>query len=196
MKASGTVSRDSGYLSRGYSIVRGLLGPDVVEYLKTYAGIVRETGRFEADHQVPGSLRRYGAPGFDALLTLCAPTLSIVSGRSLEPTYSFARYYFKGQELVAHRDRAECEHSATIHVASEPNKPWPIWIRADGEEPLEVVLYAGDALLYRGNEVLHWREPLEADWYMQVFLHYVDGDGPNAHLRLDGRAQLGEDAKR
>ena len=190
MRAPGTIARDAGYESRGYAVVRGLIGPELAEFLQSYAAILRESGRMEVDHQVPGSLRRYAAPGFEALLDLCAAPLSTLAGRRLLPTYSFVRYYFRGQELSAHRDRPECEHSVTLHLASSDEGAWPISIRKGAEEPAEVILHPGDAVLYRGNEVLHWREPLQMEWYLQVFLHYVDAGGEFADRHLDGRRHL------
>lgn len=190
MKAPGTVARDVGYDTAGFSILRGLIGVELVEFLAAYGQMLRSSGRMEIDHQVPGSLRRYGAPAFETLLELCGAPFSTVAGRRLLPSYSFARVYFTGQELVAHRDRPECEHSATVHIASSAVAPWPLWIRKDDREPTEVALGPGDAVLYRGDRVLHWRDPLPDEWYLQVFLHYVDAEGPHAGRHLDGRPHL------
>jgi hypothetical protein len=173
-------------------VARGLIGPELASFLAEYGRVLRESGRMELDHQVPGSLRRYGAPGFDALLTRCAPALSALSGVELLPTYSFGRFYLRGQELVAHRDRPECEHSATVHLAGAGDAEWPIWVRDGASDPVSVVLRPGDAMLYRGDRVLHWRDPLEAEWYLQVFLHYVDAAGPYADRELDGRDHLAD----
>ncbi len=190
MRPPGTVARDPSYDSAGYAVVRELIGAQTAELLESYAAVLRASGRMEVDHQVPGSLRRYAAPGFEALLDLCTSPLSTLAGRRLLPTYSFVRYYFRGQELSAHRDRPECEHSVTLHLASSEPGAWPIWIRQGNDEPAEVLLHPGDAVLYRGNDVLHWRDPLEMDWYLQVFLHYVDADGPFTDRHLDGRPHL------
>jgi predicted 2-oxoglutarate/Fe(II)-dependent dioxygenase YbiX len=51
----------------------------------------------------------------------------------------------------------------------------------------------GDAVLYQGMKKLHWREKFEGKWQAQVFLHYVDANGPNAHLKMDKRDNLGND---
>jgi hypothetical protein len=179
------------YELRGFVVLRSLLGPQLLEHLTTYAGLLRDTGSFEVDDQVPGSLRTYGAAGFDALLPSVADTLSQALGRPLVPTYSFARFYTRGQELYPHRDRAECEHSVTVHLAGEGDVAWPIWLRLDDEEPESVDLAPGDAMVYRGDRALHWRDPLDAEWYLQVFLHFVDREGPHADRAYDGRTGLG-----
>jgi hypothetical protein len=39
----------------------------------------------------------------------------------------------------------------------------------------------GDAVIYRGCEMYHWREKyIEGQWQAQVFIHYVDQDGSYA----------------
>jgi hypothetical protein len=49
----------------------------------------------------------------------------------------------------------------------------------------------GDAIIYKGQEKVHWREPYkEGKWQAQVFLHYVDANGPNAEWKYDKRPKL------
>ncbi len=50
----------------------------------------------------------------------------------------------------------------------------------------------GDAVMYRGCDIYHWREPYkEGKWQAQVFLHYVDQNGPHAEWKYDKRESLG-----
>ena len=53
----------------------------------------------------------------------------------------------------------------------------------------------GDAAIYKGCDVDHWREPLKTDWNLQVFLHYVDANGKNAQYALDERHRIGVPGK-
>jgi hypothetical protein len=184
------------YERTGFTLVSGLIGPELVGHLSEYASILRATDRFEVDHQVPGSLRRYGAPAFEAVLKTSTAALSEAAGRRLQPTYSFARIYLRGQELVAHRDRPECEHSATVHLSSSEPYDWPICLRRGTSPPESMVLRPGDAVLYRGDELLHWRDPLAVDWYLQLFLHYVDAEGAHSDRAFDGRSSVGMPRKR
>ena len=55
----------------------------------------------------------------------------------------------------------------------------------------EVVTEIGDAVVYLGQELTHYRKPLEADYQTQCFLHYVDKDGPCAQYALDNRQTFG-----
>ena len=54
-----------------------------------------------------------------------------------------------------------------------------------------VVTNVGDAVIYKGMDVEHWREPFKGDHQAQVFLHYVRVDGKYAHFSGDGRPMYG-----
>ena len=62
---------------------------------------------------------------------------------------------------------------------------WPIYM--DGKS---VDLNPGDACIYLGCELEHWREPFEGDWHLQTFLHYVDQNGPHTAYKYDGEVEL------
>jgi hypothetical protein len=53
-----------------------------------------------------------------------------------------------------------------------------------------VSLNPGDGLIYRGCDCYHWREPFAGDHLAQVFLHYVDQNGPNTEWKYDKRPRL------
>lgn len=179
------------YQRDGYLIVRQLVHPEVVAHLAAYATVQRDARRFTHDTQVPGALRLYGDPAFDTLLLSLRSEFERRTSIELEPTYSFARIYRQGQSLVPHRDRAECEHSATVHIASPGLEKWPIHVKDRADRSVAIDLDPGDSIIYRGAELMHWRGPAPVAWYLQVFLHYVDRRGPFADLRLDGRTTLG-----
>jgi len=121
----------------------------------------------------------------ESLLTLLRDQVAEASGLDLVPTYSYARIYWHGAEMVRHTDRPSCEISATVNISIDP-EPWAIYI---GGYP--VLLYPGDMCVYPGPQVEHWREPYQGREQIQVFLHYVDRNGPNSGLAWDGRPQLG-----
>jgi len=88
-------------------------------------------------------------------------------------------------DLKKHRDRPSCEISVTVMLGSDGTK-WPIYM--DGTE---LNLEPGDAGIYLGCEVEHWREEFTGDWHAQTFLHYVDKNGPNRNHFKDGRLLYG-----
>lgn len=179
------------YEQAGYLVVRELISPALVDHLASYAQVLGGADRYSGGGQVPGSLQLYGDPGFDTVLLDVGQALGEATSLSLSPTYSFARIYRRGQALAAHRDRPACEHSASLHLAASSSLPWPIFVKDASGTTVGVDLEPGDAVMYRGAELIHWREPSPHDWFVQVFLHYVDQNGPHAALRLDGRPTLG-----
>ena len=53
-----------------------------------------------------------------------------------------------------------------------------------------VSLNPGDGLIYRGCDCYHWREPFDGNHLAQVFLHYVDQNGPNTEWKYDKLRRL------
>jgi hypothetical protein len=136
------------------------------------------------DNQVPNAVyKEYANPVIESLLLYCKPKIEHLTGMELAPTYSYFRIYKPGDVLERHTDRPSCEVSATVTLAflsKEPVDPWAIYFKkVDGNE-VRVVLNPGDATIYRGRELEHWREPFEGGescFQVQAFLHYVDKNG-------------------
>jgi len=128
----------------------------------------------------------YADPLTEALLLKQHQKMEEVTGLKLFPTYSFWRMYVQGSTLERHSDRPSCEISATITIDKSDDTDWPIYM--DGTP---IYTNKGDAAIYKGCEVDHWREPLRTDWNLQVFLHYVDANGKNTQYALDERHRIG-----
>ena len=144
-----------------------------------------ERGETVKDDQCPISECIQSTPTFDKLLEDLLPHFENICGKRLYPTYSYARLYKPGEELKKHTDRPSCEISATVTLGFEGN-PWSIYMAGN-----KVDMQVGDAVLYRGMEVEHWREKYtEGQWQAQVFLHYVNADGPYADYKYDKRERL------
>lgn len=134
----------------------------------------------------------YSDPLIEVLLKTCGPEIEQHTGLSLHPSYSFSRVYQEGEALHPHTDRPSCEISVTINVGCTGDSPWPIWMDYKDKDPAKILLSPGDAVIYKGCEVTHWRKPLPpGEINVQFMLHYVIKDGPNALYKLDGRSSLG-----
>ena len=107
------------------------------------------------------------------------------TGLELLPSYSYFRLYTMFSTLKKHTDRPACEVSVSVMAGSSGEK-WPIFM---GGTPVE--LNPGDAVIYLGCEVEHYREEFLGDWHAQFFLHYVDKNDIHKEHELDGRAYLG-----
>jgi predicted 2-oxoglutarate/Fe(II)-dependent dioxygenase YbiX len=193
---------------QGYSHLSGFLDKNSCAELTTGLKKLIEAGKTTKDDQCPLSEAVHGAPIFDALLEQLLPNFEIASGKKLYPTYAYARLYAPGEELEIHTDRPACEISATLTLGFE-GSPWPIYM-GDYAEPnqgrkvvthqgetkwlineSEIKMEVGDAILYKGQDKVHWRNRYtEGKWQAQVFLHYVDANGPHAEWKYDKRPKL------
>ena len=80
--------------------------------------------------------------------------------------------------LKTHKDRSACEISVTASI--KQSKKWPIHMDNNWIEMEE-----GDAVIYLGCEIPHGRNIFKDDHNAQLFLHYVDQNGPFAHHQND-----------
>jgi hypothetical protein len=172
---------------RRYLIARDLIPAATAEALSQYALAVAATAT--SDTQVAGTPSTYGDPVMEDLLERLLPKVEALSGLKLLPAYAYFRVYKRGDTLRRHQDREACEISCSVALSHSMKEPWPLWI----EGPMGTAsagLDPGSGLIYRGIECPHWRDELQGDQTAQVFLHYVDRDGPHAKWRFDGRAAL------
>lgn len=172
-----------------YAVVRGCLAEPQLSLLYKYACKRAAIGTMTHDGQVPDAWSAHGDLFMDGLLLDTLPLAEEVTQAKLFPTYSYFRVYKNGDVLAKHNDRPSCEISLSLCLGYEAETPWPIWIEGP-EGVASIELQPGDALFYRGIECSHWREPLVGERAVQVFLHYVDQNGPYAEWKFDKRPSL------
>ena len=179
-----------------------------------YTWMKVQTGQASTDDpQVRGTPSLYADTFMETLLEMATPRIESIVSLKLYPTYSYFRVYKQGDELPSHIDRPSCEISVTICLGYDMGDlgseyRWPIYVdnrtdyRNDSDTAYQpatpadgkaVLLNRGDCMLYRGCEVRHWRHPFEGLIQSQLFIHYVDQNGPYAKYRFDTRPMLGTD---
>ena len=190
----------------GYMLIRGLWNPTEFQEEPpeirgqiNYHGKVDKFSHDEEEKQVKGSLARYSHPKFKYAHSQIRLKLQKILGEDLYNTYYYDRFYFAGQRLFRHTDRDACEISLTYQISSNSKEPWPICFETPEGEEKYVLLNDGDAVLYKGCERDHWREPLPPNnglikrlmkkpddtYHHQIFFHYVRANGPRAHCAND-----------
>ena len=186
------------FQNNSYVLVKGFYKPEELDTISRY--LENALKRYPENNQGgkendSSQFSWYADPLVEVILKNSVPDVEAATGLQLDPTYSFTRVYQKGDELKPHVDRPACEISVTSHIATV-GKPWPIYMKAPGKEPTVHYLEPGDACIYRGCEVTHWRDKaVDTDFNVQVMLHYVDKNGPNAGYKFDKRASLGLDKR-
>ena len=145
-----------------------------------------------ADGQIPHTYSSYGDIVMETLMLKCQPIMEKTTGLKLQPAYTYARIYKKGDVLKRHKDRFSCEISTTMHLGGDK---WDLYLEPSGQKGkkgIKVNLKPGDMLVYRGCELEHWREKFKGESCCQVFLHYNNEKTPGSSQNLfDKRPHLG-----
>jgi hypothetical protein len=155
------------------------------------------------DPQAPNTYSHYGDIAMETLLLKVKPIMEKLTNLKLIENYSYTRIYKKGDILHKHKDRFSCEISTTLNLGGDK---WPIYINPNCKEGnqmdnkyipskskgIEVNLNPGDMLVYRGNQLEHWREEFKGEDCCQVFLHYTDINTKGSEEnKYDNRKHLG-----
>jgi hypothetical protein len=195
MKASNAVvvSPDRyarGFEEKGYVIVKQFIPRIMCEYISENVKVLEAGSGLEyGDNQVEKAFSVGSPIVTETLLDIVTPLLSKTINCELYPTYSYLRIYMKGAVLEKHTDRPSCEVSATVPLSYDCRSIWPLYLETAGRATA-VELEPGDALIYKGIEVPHWRERFEGERQVQVFLHYVRKNGEYQEYKFDQRPAL------
>ena len=184
------------FKDNGYVIIPKILSGELLDFIGIHAyNKARIEGINPDDSQIPNTPSFYGDWVMENLSDFLLPKIESAAGMKLLPTYTYFRVYKAGDILEKHRDRPSCEISISMSLRKK-GKIWPIYINNTDykkEHNLEgegcttsIMMEEGDAVLYRGCEVDHWREAYtEGTKLAQAFLHYVDANGPLTEWKDD-----------
>jgi len=168
------------FYKQGYIIIRKLITKEESKEMFDHLSS-RKDGSLE-DEQSINTPSFYGDDLMRKYQSKLHPDIEKSTGLDLFKTYTYARVYKRGDILRIHRDREACEISITLDLGGDP---WDIWVLDRDENPVKITLNAGDALVYRGCEIHHWRGKFEGDKHVQVFMHFVDKYGQYAWAKDD-----------
>jgi hypothetical protein len=175
--------------SQNYVILPAFLRPELCSILNTYVDLRRRSGTLlPPDDRVTDSPRLNADFLTEALLLEQLAAVEAAVGQPVWPSYSYLRLHGRGAVLPRHVDRGASELGVSICISADA--PWPLWFETD-KGPMAVSLDPGDAVLYRGCVLPHWREAFEGTTQIQCMLFYVARNGANAALRFDGRNAVG-----
>ena len=177
-------SAKGSYRADGYVVVRDLINPLQLGAMRRYyRALVAEGDLPLGDDQVSGRYRLHSEVIGSFLHPQLANLVSEIAGEPVKPSYVYFASYRPGADLPRHVDREQCEFSISLlaDYIPEPDGPcgWPLLM----ENPaLARVVHAadlglGDAVFYRGRELIHYRNRLpEGHQSTSIFLHYVRTD--------------------
>ena len=187
----------SNFQTAGYKKIDDLVDSQTIKTISQYFENKINRGEWvsksEVNEKDPSKFGYYADPLIEVMLEKCLPAIEQHTGLLLEPTYSYSRVYQEGEELKPHIDRPSCEITVTINVACI-GEIWPIWMQYKDKDPCKCMLEPGDAVVYKGCEVTHWRRELpKGQINVQFMLHYVAKNGPHVQYKFDKRDSLGLD---
>jgi hypothetical protein len=166
---------------RRYLPISRMLHPFHLAELRRYYRYLIRSGRIPlGDSQCS---RRYGIHSEPAARFFHHQLGCVVGafvGRKVKPSYVYAACYQEGAELAKHTDREQCKFSLTLCLDYTPEPqlatPWPLHLESRSGRTT-VFQALGDALLYFGCEVPHYRTRLlPGHTSTSIFFHYVEED--------------------
>jgi|TARA_B100000035_G_C21030338_1_gene568089 hypothetical protein len=192
------------FKKKKYTIIKEAISKELALFLYNYILIKRQVAEtmFKhqyispielswghwTDNQVPNTYSHYADVAMETLLLRLNPLMEKATGLKLYPNYSYCRVYKKGDILKRHIDRFSCEISTTMNLGGNE---WPIFLLINKKE-VKVNLKPGDMLIYRGEELEHWREPFKGKDCAQVFFHYNNKKTKDAKLNMfDKKPHIG-----
>lgn len=168
-------------------LIKNFLTKEEINLCTDYCRIQHRQNKSNFDNQNSNlDSSFYADPLMESMLLNKRKLVEKHSKLKLLPTYSYFRVYTYKSDLPKHTDRSSCEISVTVHINSD-GTPWEIYA---GDKKYRTK--PGDAVLYKGCEIEHWREPFEGDWHAQTFLHYVNSEGPYKDFYKDQRRMWGD----
>jgi len=171
---------------KDYKIIKNFLNKNEINLLAKYCEISHKNNLHNFDANInTADTFFYGDYLTESLLLNKKIIVEKESDTKLLPTYRYRNMYTKYANLIKHRDRPSCEISVTVSIAND-GIDWPFFI---GNK--KIILKPGEAVIYKGCDIVHHRKELLGDYQTQFFLHYVDANGPNKEWYLDKRKYWG-----
>lgn len=172
-------------VNRGYIFIPGYISQkEALELAAGFESYARVMGKL-GDVQAPSSRSVYNYSPFLALMMRKINWLSELVQEPLLPTYNYARVYSNGEVLEPHTDRDACEISVTLNL-DQCGTPWPIFmVDAETGNRSPVILEPGDAVVYKGCDIEHYRHAFKGIKHTQVFMHHVLANGDRSWAVFD-----------
>ena len=174
-------------------VIRNALSQETCEQIKIEYMMIKDVVEYSSqgptsDPIMPGAFAMYSPVCFEAMGQTIKPMVEDTVKCKLWQTFSYARVYVKGTNLVRHRDRTSGEWVANVCITRD-NVDWPFYIELEGKSH-QILLEQGDMIIFRGHKDFHWRPKYTGDLQIQAFVSYVDQEGSYKQNKWDGRPML------
>jgi hypothetical protein len=152
--------------TQAYVVVRQLIHPLHCEALRQFADALRGQGLLRED---PSKRRFRGGPprqvghGYPAMQYFHEQIEALVqrlTDKRLRRNYACLFHYPAGSCLPPHRDFSHCRLAVSVTLDRTSLASDLTLVRERGADPIVVALNPGDAVIYYGEQLIHYREPL------------------------------------
>jgi hypothetical protein len=165
----------------GFATLEELVPPLFAAALRRYFRAIIQEGYIRlGDGQVASRYAMHNEPLAAWLHERIAPLVARAVPRPVKPSYSYLCAYVAGAVLGRHNDRPQCEYTLSLSIDATPDaaraRAWPLCLDR-GEDVVRVLLAPGDALLFRGRQLVHFRDELgPGRTATSLLLHFVNED--------------------
>jgi hypothetical protein len=161
----------------GYALIPNLLTPLQVAQMRRYIRAREREGYLEHDANHARRLRSYNDVLATHLHRQTAHVIRQVTGASVVPSFSYVSRYLAGTKLDRHVDRDQCHFTLSCLIDSKHGldlgRSSPLHLESRGKTR-EVRLELGEAIVYEGRKVPHWREVMRpGEEQTTLLLFYV-----------------------
>ena len=127
-----------------YLVVKNIISKEIADIAASYLYLKRKvylhlrknniispfdnTWGILGDTQIENTYALYGDVLMDTILEKIRPVIENKTKLKLDPNYTYARVYKKGDILRKHKDRFSCEISGTVNLGGDE---WPIYLEPD-----------------------------------------------------------------
>lgn len=187
------------FFETGLTVVPKLLSDQDRKLCLNYLEVIKERykkargltgGMVENDKHHPKTFSYYSPLCTEVFLLKLRSEIEKVVSNKLVPSFSYARIYYKGSELERHVDRKHAKFGVSICLDRD-QFDWPLVIQDRLGREQEINLSIGDAVIFKGMELEHYRKKFEGNFQTQMFLFYMPAETTDASKFLDGRTSLG-----
>ena len=162
-----------------WTVVRGLYNPAGASAFRAWVEHLRPLYT-DGDAHVPNRIICHNDVLCQNFHSEFSSVLIPLFPEPVKRSYCYLGIYHSQAELPKHTDREQCRWNVSVVLDSSPeitnlDDSWPIFLEPYPSAHVRIDAMIGDAIVYRGNQIPHWREPLPVR-FTQVsicFFHYV-----------------------
>jgi hypothetical protein len=162
-----------------WTVVKGLFNPAGAPAFRAWVGHLRPLYR-NGDSQVANRINCHNDVLCRSFHAEFSKVLIPLFPEPVKPSYCYLGIYHNQAKLPKHTDREQCRWNVSVVLDSYPEITnledcWPIFLETFPNKHTRVDAIIGDAIVYRGDKIPHWRDSLPAR-FTQVsicFFHYV-----------------------